>query len=105
MSQPALRHAICTAARWHEFWFSDRQRRVLGARVEAEMANLTCPKCGCPIAVDRGVRLGSVVYCCQPCVDSQPCEFGCSPDRDPAKGAGGVGVIVHAPDFTQRLIQ
>jgi len=69
------------------------------------MANLTCPKCGCPIAVDRGVRLGSVVYCCQACVDSQPCEFGCSPDRDPAKGAGGVGVIVHEPGFTQRIIQ
>jgi hypothetical protein len=71
----------------------------------SEMANLTCPKCGCPIAVDRGIRLGSVVYCCQPCVDSQPCEFGCSPDRDPAKGAGGVGVILHEPDFTQRLTQ
>ena len=69
------------------------------------MANLTCPKCGCPIAVDRGVRLGSVVYCCQSCVDSLPCEFGCSPDRDPAKGAGGAGVIVHEPDFTQRIIQ
>jgi hypothetical protein len=69
------------------------------------MANLTCPKCGCPIAVDRGVRLGSVVYCCQACVDAQPCEFGCSRDRDPAKGAGGVGVIVHEPDFTQREIQ
>ena len=74
-------------------------------RVETEMANLTCPKCGCPIAVDRGVRLGSVVYCCQSCVDSLPCEFGCSPDRDPAKGAGGAGVIVHEPDFTQRIIQ
>jgi len=74
-------------------------------RVDANMANLTCPKCGCPIAVDRGIRLGSVVYCCQPCVDAQPCEFGCSPDRDPAKGAGGAGVIVHEPDFTQRMTQ
>lgn len=59
------------------------------------MANLTCPKCGCPIAVDRGVRRGSVVYCCQDCVDGLPCVFGCTPERDPAKGAGGPGVIVH----------
>jgi hypothetical protein len=72
---------------------------------DTEMANLTCPKCGCPIAVDRGIRLGSVVYCCQSCVDAKPCEFGCSPDRDPAKGAGGAGVIVHEPDFTQRMTQ
>jgi len=58
------------------------------------MANLSCPKCGCPIAVDRGVRRGSVVFCCQACVDNQPCEFGCAETRDPAKGAGGAGVIV-----------
>lgn len=69
------------------------------------MANVMCPKCGCPIAVDRGIRIGSVVYCCQACVESRPCEFACPPERDPAKGAGGPGVIVHEPGFTLREIQ
>lgn len=55
--------------------------------------------------MDRGVRLGSVVYCCQSCVDAEACEFGCAVDRDPAKGAGGAGVIVHGPDFTLRMTQ
>lgn len=59
------------------------------------MANLTCPKCGCPIAVDRGLRRGSIVFCCQSCVDGLPCIFDCPADRDPAKGAGGAGNIVH----------
>ena len=59
------------------------------------MANLTCPKCGCPSAVDRGIRRGSAVFCCQACVDGEPCEFGCTSEMDPAKGAGGAGVIVH----------
>jgi hypothetical protein len=69
------------------------------------MANLRCPKCRCPIAVDRGVRVGGVVFCCQPCVDGEPCEFDCPPDHDPAKGAGGAGVIVHDPGFTLFLTQ
>jgi hypothetical protein len=69
------------------------------------MANVTCPKCRCMIAVDRGIRLGSVVYCCQPCVDGEPCELGCTSTSDPAKGAGGPGVIVHDPDFTLRATQ
>jgi hypothetical protein len=64
------------------------------------MANLRCPKCLCPIAVDRGIRVGSVVYCCQSCVDGEPCEFDCPPEHDPAKGAGGPGVVVHEPGFT-----
>lgn len=69
------------------------------------MANITCPVCSCPIAVDRGVRLGSVVYCCQACVDGEPCTFGCTPESSTAKGGGGVGRIVHLPGFTQRLTQ
>lgn len=69
------------------------------------MANLKCPVCGCMIAVDRGIRLGSVVYCCQACVDGEPCEFGCTEEMDPAKGAGGAGKIVHEPGFTLRHTQ
>ena len=44
--------------------------------------------------------MGSVVFCCQSCVEGEPCEFACPADRDPAKGAGGPGVIVHDPGFT-----
>ena len=69
------------------------------------MANVKCPVCGCMIAVDRGVRHGSVVYCCGACVEGEPCEFGCTPEMDPAKGAGGTGKIVHEPGFTLRLAQ
>ena len=69
------------------------------------MANVNCPVCGCMIAVDRGVRLGSVVYCCQACVDGEPCEFGCSEEMSAAKGAGGAGKILHQPGFTLRLTQ
>ncbi len=69
------------------------------------MANLSCPVCSCPIAVDRGVRLGSVVYCCQPCVDGEPCVFGCAAESSVAKGGGGVGRILHRTDFTLRLAQ
>jgi hypothetical protein len=57
------------------------------------MANILCPKCGCQIAVDRGIRRGSVVFCCQGCVDGEECEFGCTAEMDPAKGAGGPGVV------------
>jgi hypothetical protein len=41
------------------------------------------------------VRRGSIVFCCQNCVDGLPCIFDCPADRDPAKGAGGAGHIVH----------
>ena len=69
------------------------------------MANVKCPVCGCMIAVDRGIRLGSVVYCCQSCVDSQRCELGCTVEMDPGKGAGGPGRVVHQPGFTLRETQ
>ncbi|HYC21467.1 MAG TPA: hypothetical protein VEI94_02130 [Candidatus Bathyarchaeia archaeon] len=59
------------------------------------MANLRCPKCSCPITVDRGVRRGGVVYCCQSCVEGLACEFDCPAEHDPAKGGGGPGVILH----------
>lgn len=58
------------------------------------MANVACPKCGCMITVDRGVRRKGIVYCCLPCVEAAPCTCGCPERQDPARGAGGVGVIV-----------
>lgn len=38
------------------------------------MANILCPWCGCPIAVDRGIRRRGVVYCCQGCALGTRCE-------------------------------
>jgi hypothetical protein len=47
------------------------------------MANILCPWCGCPIAVDRGVRRQGVVYCCAGCAAWSVCQLpGCA--RPPA---------------------
>ncbi|MBI3768087.1 MAG: hypothetical protein HY271_06260 [Deltaproteobacteria bacterium] len=43
------------------------------------MANILCPWCGCPIAVDRGIRRHGVVYCCRGCATWIACELpGCA---------------------------
>jgi hypothetical protein len=43
------------------------------------MANILCPWCGCPIAVDRGMRHQGVVYCCRGCATWTRCEIpGCA---------------------------
>jgi hypothetical protein len=34
------------------------------------MANILCPNCGFPIAVDRGTRFRGVVYCSAACRDT-----------------------------------
>jgi hypothetical protein len=34
------------------------------------MANILCPNCGFPIAVDRGTRWRGIVYCSTSCRDS-----------------------------------
>jgi hypothetical protein len=49
------------------------------------VANILCPFCGCPIAVDRGIRRQGIVYCCTGCADWTRCLLpGC---RRPAGAA------------------
>jgi len=40
------------------------------------MAEQLCPVCGCHIAVS-GYESEGVVYCCEPCASSSPCECDC----------------------------
>lgn len=40
------------------------------------MAEQICPTCGCHIAGTDHERDG-MVYCCEPCATSNPCECGC----------------------------
>jgi len=40
------------------------------------MAEQICPACGCNIA-GSGHESEGVVYCCEPCAGSSPCECGC----------------------------
>ena len=40
------------------------------------MAEQICPVCGCTIA-GTGYETEGVVYCCEPCATSSPCECGC----------------------------
>jgi hypothetical protein len=52
------------------------------------VANILCPWCGCPIAVDRGTRRQGIVYCCRGCAAWTRCEIpGClrlpAPERPP----------------------
>ncbi len=50
------------------------------------MANILCPWCGCPIAVDRGIRRQGVVYCCRGCATGMACELpGCARVGRPAR--------------------
>ena len=60
------------------------------------MANVACPKCGCMITVDRGIRRKGIVYCCTACAEGAACRCGCTARRDPAQGAGGMGEIVRS---------
>lgn len=34
------------------------------------MANILCPLCGYPIAVDRGLRFRGTLYCSRECLES-----------------------------------
>ena len=40
------------------------------------MAEQICPACGCHIA-GTGYETEGVVYCCEPCSTSSPCECSC----------------------------
>jgi hypothetical protein len=40
------------------------------------MAEQICPVCGCHIA-GSGYESEGMVYCCEPCASSSPCECGC----------------------------
>jgi hypothetical protein len=57
------------------------------------MSNILCPFCGCPIAVDRGVRHHGVVYCCQGCATGTRCELPkCPRPRPDAAGLPDVSL-------------
>ena len=45
------------------------------------MANILCAWCGCPIAVDRGIRKHGIVYCCRGCATWTQCELPGCPRR------------------------
>ena len=48
------------------------------------MAEQICPACGCHIA-GTGYETDGMVYCCEPCAGSSPCECGCCTPIDEAK--------------------
>ncbi len=45
------------------------------------MAEQICPACGCHIAGTEHESKG-VVYCCEPCATSSPCECVCCAPAD-----------------------